>query len=93
MADQDKGKFKAIFSFLEYFVYAVVILIALESSGVEVGVLLAGSAVLLAGVGLGLQILFQDIISRVFILLNKTVTVSDVVEVDNKVANEQDSIK
>lgn len=58
MADQDKGKFKAIFSFLEYFVYAVVILIALESSGVEVGVLLAGSAVLLAGVGLGLQILF-----------------------------------
>ncbi len=83
--DEDKGKFKAIFSFLKYFVYIIVIIIALESSGIEVGVLLAGSAALLVGIGLGLQTLFQDIISGIFILLDKTLTVNDIVEVDGKV--------
>lgn len=83
--EEDQNKFKAIFSFLKYFVYTIVIIIALESSGVEVGVLLAGSAALLVGIGLGLQTLFQDIISGVFILIDKTLTVNDIVEVDNKV--------
>lgn len=83
--EEDKGKFKAIFTFLRYFVYIIVIIIGLESSGVEVGVLLAGSAALLVGVGLGLQTLFQDIISGVFILMDKTLTVNDIVEVDGKV--------
>lgn len=83
--NEDQGKFTAIFSFLKYFVYIIVIIIGLESSGVEVGVLLAGSAALLVGIGLGLQTLFQDIISGIFILLDKTLTVNDIVEVDDKV--------
>lgn len=83
--EEDKGKFKAIFSFLKYFVYILVIIIALESSGIDVSVLLAGSAALLVGIGLGLQTLFQDIISGIFILLDKTLTVNDIVEVDDKV--------
>ena len=83
--EEDKGKFKAIFSFLKYFVYIIVIIIGLESSGIQVGVLLAGSAALLVGIGLGLQTLFQDIISGIFILLDKTLTVNDIVEVDGKV--------
>jgi small-conductance mechanosensitive channel len=60
--EEDKGKFKAIFSFLKYFIYIIVIITALESSGIHVGVLLAGSAALLVGIGLGLQTLYQDII-------------------------------
>lgn len=83
--EEDKGKFKAIFSFLQYFVYLIVLIIALESSGIQVSVLLAGSAALLVGIGLGLQTLFQDIISGIFILLDKTLTVNDVIEVDGKV--------
>ncbi|WP_159951312.1 mechanosensitive ion channel family protein [Polaribacter septentrionalilitoris] len=83
--EEDKGKFKAIFTFLQYFVYVTVLIIALESSGIDVSVLLAGSAALLVGIGLGLQTLFQDIISGIFILLDKTLTVNDIVEVDGKV--------
>ncbi len=83
--EEDKGKFKAIFSFLQYFVYLIVLIISLESSGIQVGVLLAGSAALLVGIGLGLQTLFQDIISGIFILLDKTLTVNDIIEVDGKV--------
>jgi small-conductance mechanosensitive channel len=83
--DIDRGKFKSIFSFLKYFIYILVIIIALESSGVEVSVLLAGSAALLVGLGLGLQTLFQDIISGIFILLDKTLHVNDIIEMEGKV--------
>ncbi len=83
--EEDIGKFKAIFTFLQYFIYVTVLIIALESSGVDVSVLLAGSAALLVCIGLGLQTLFQDIISGIFILLDKTLTVNDIVEVDGKV--------
>ena len=83
--EEDIWKFKAIFTFLQYFIYVTVLIIALESSGVDVSVLLAGSAALLVGIGLGLQTLFQDIISGIFILLDKTLTVNDIVEVDGKV--------
>ncbi|MFY0604702.1 MAG: mechanosensitive ion channel [Flavobacteriaceae bacterium] len=83
--DVDKGKFKSIFSFLKYFIYTLVIIVALESSGVKLSVILAGSAALLVGLGLGLQTLFQDIISGIFILIDKSLRVNDIVEVDGKI--------
>ncbi len=85
LEEEDRGKFKSIFSFLKYFIYLLVIIIALESSGIEVSVLLAGSAALLVGLGLGLQTLFQDIISGIFILLDKTLHVNDIIEIEGKV--------
>ncbi|NOR27761.1 MAG: mechanosensitive ion channel [Lutibacter sp.] len=85
LEEEDKGKFKSIFSFLKYFIYLLVIIIALESSGIQVSVLLAGSAALLVGLGLGLQTLFQDIISGIFILLDKTLHVNDIIEIEGKV--------
>lgn len=83
--EADKGKFKTVFTFTRYFIYVLVIIVALESSGVEVSVLLAGSAALLVGLGLGLQTLFQDIISGIFILLDKSLHVNDIVEVEGKI--------
>jgi len=83
--EEDKGKFKSVFSFLKYFIYVLVLILALESSGVKVGVLLAGSAALLVGIGLGLQTLFQDIISGIFMLLDKSLHVNDIIEIDGKV--------
>lgn len=83
--EQDKDKFTGIFSFLQYFIYVIVIIIGLESSGVEVSVLLAGSAALLVGLGLGLQTLFQDIISGIFMLIDKTLSVNDIVEIEGKI--------
>jgi len=85
LEEQDKDKFKALFSFLKYFIYVLVIIIALDSLGIKISVLLAGSAALLVGIGLGLQTLFQDIISGIFMLLDKTVHINDVIEVDGKI--------
>lgn len=83
--EEDKGKFKAVFSFIKYFVYTIVLVIALESSGVNVSVLLAGSAALLVGIGLGLQTLFQDIMSGIFILMDKSLHVNDIIEIEGKI--------
>ena len=85
LEEEDRDKFKTVFSFLKYFIYIIVIIIALESLGVEVSVLLAGSAALLVGLGLGLQTLFQDVISGIFILLDKTLHINDIIEIDGKV--------
>ena len=85
LQENDKDKFRAVYSFIKYFVYVIVLVIALESSGVKVGVLLAGSAALLVGIGLGLQTLFQDIMSGIFILLDKSLHVNDIIELEGKV--------
>ena len=80
-----RGKFKPIFSFFNYTVYTVVILLALQNAGVNLTALLAASAALLVGVGFALQTFFQDIISGIFILIDQTVHVGDIIELNEKV--------
>ena len=85
LEEQDINKFKVLFTFLKYFVYILVTIVALDSLGIKISVLLAGSAALLVGVGLGLQTLFQDIVSGIFMLLDKTIHIDDIIEVDGKI--------
>ncbi len=80
-----KGKFKPIFSFFNYSLYTVVVLLMLQNAGVNLNALLAASAALLVGVGFALQTFFQDIISGIFILVDQTVHVGDIIELDGKV--------
>ncbi|TWO32657.1 mechanosensitive ion channel [Seonamhaeicola sediminis] len=81
----DKAKFVTVFSFSKWFIYVIVLLIAFSTIGVNINAVLAASAGLLIGVGLALQTLFQDIISGVFILLDQTVHVGDIIELEGKV--------
>ena len=80
-----KVKFKSIFKFINYFIYVVVILIALDNIGVNVTAIFAASAALLVGVGLALQTFIQDIISGIFIIADQAVHVGDIIEVDGQV--------
>lgn len=66
MPENDKVKFVSVFSYIRWVVFLAIFLIAMDASGVNVTALFAASAVLLIGVGLALQTLFQDIISGVF---------------------------
>ncbi|MGB1430881.1 MAG: mechanosensitive ion channel protein MscS, partial [Flavobacteriaceae bacterium] len=70
-----KGKFKPIFGFLNYSIYTIIILLALQNMGVELTAIFAASAALLVGIGFALQTFFQDIISGVFILIDQSVHV------------------
>ncbi|MCH4821629.1 mechanosensitive ion channel [Gramella lutea] len=86
LMDEDKMKFISVFKFIKYFVYLTVILITLSSTGVDVTILLTASAALFVGLGLALQELFQDVIGGIFIILDKSLLVGDVIEMDGRVA-------
>jgi small-conductance mechanosensitive channel len=85
LAKDTRIKFKSIFSFINYFIYIVVILIVLQNIGVDVTAIFAASAALLVGVGLALQTFIQDIISGIFILIDKSVLVGDIIQVDGQI--------
>ena len=82
---QDKAKFVSIFSYGKWFLYVVIFLTTLHNMGVNVNAIFAASAALLVGIGLALQTLFQDIISGVFILVDQSVHVGDIIELEGKV--------
>lgn len=85
LPENDKSKFNVVYGYFRWLVYLVILLITLHSVGVNVTAVFAASAALLIGIGLALQTLFQDIISGVFILVDQTVHVGDIIEIEGKV--------
>jgi len=77
-----KARQYAIYQIVKYIVIIIALIISLTILGVKVSVMLAGSAALLVGVGLGLQNLFNDFVSGIIILIDATIKVNDVIEVD-----------
>lgn len=86
----DEGNKYSIFQIIKYVVWVVSIALVLEAIGVNVTILLAGSAALLVGVGLGLQQTFNDIISGIILLSERSIMVDDVLEIDGDVVRIQD---
>ncbi|MET1260084.1 mechanosensitive ion channel domain-containing protein [Flagellimonas sp. DF-77] len=82
---EDRQKFFSIFKFIKYVVYLIVILATMSAAGINVTVILTASAALFVGLGLALQELFQDIIAGILIMIDKSLSVGDIVEVDGKV--------
>jgi small-conductance mechanosensitive channel len=74
-----------VFSFAKFFIYLVVVLVSLQNMGAQLTAILTASAALLVGIGLALQTFFQDIISGIFILVDQSVHVGDIIEIDGKV--------
>jgi len=85
LPEDDKGKFNVVYGYFRWLIYLIILLITLHSVGVNVTAVFAASAALLIGVGLALQTLFQDIISGVFILIDQSVHVGDIIEIEGKV--------
>ncbi len=82
---EDKNKFESIFGFLKYLFYILVVVTILHASGVNLTVVLTASAALFVGLGFALQYLFQDIISGILIILDQSLHVGDIIEVEDKV--------
>lgn len=85
MDEDTQYKFRSIFTFFNYFVYLIVILITFDNIGVNVTAIFAASAALLVGVGLALQTFIQDIISGIFIIADKAVHVGDIIDIDGQI--------
>lgn len=86
MQEPDKLKFISFFKFIQYITYIIVGFAVLSASGINVTPFLAASAALLVGLGLALQELFQDVIGGIFIFIDKSLLVGDIVEIDGRVS-------
>ncbi len=78
----DQGKAYAITQILTYLIWTFAVVYLLDYVGVQITPLLLGSTALFVGLGLGLQDTFKDFVSGFIILMERTVTVGDIVEVD-----------
>jgi small-conductance mechanosensitive channel len=78
----DKGSAFALFQIIKYLIWIIAITLMLETLGIKVTILLAGSAALLVGVGLGLQQTFNDMLSGIILLFEHSVKVGDILEID-----------
>lgn len=81
----DTGRKHALTQLASYLLWTIAVVLILDSIGVKITLLLAGSAALLVGLGFGLQQIFQDLVSGIFILIEGTIRVDDVIEIDGLV--------
>lgn len=84
--DIEVGKLYTIRKLVSYVLYTFWAILSLAQMGIDITLFLAGSAALLVGVGLGLQYIFNDIVSGFVILFEGIIRVHDVIEVDGLVA-------
>lgn len=82
----DRGRKYALTKVTGYVIWTLAIILMLQTAGIKITLLLAGSAALLVGIGLGLQQTFHDFISGFILLLDRTIEMNDVIEVDGLVA-------
>jgi len=77
----DRGTSLAIFQLIKYMLWVLAIAFTLDTIGIKITFLLASSAALMVGLGLGLQKIFQDFVSGISLLIEGTLKVNDVVEI------------
>lgn len=77
----EKGKTKNVYQIVRYFIYLTAIAIFVQSLGINITILVASLSALLLGLGLGLQHLFNDFISGLILLFDRSIKIGDVVEI------------
>lgn len=85
----DSGTTYALYQIIKYIIWVISIGIILEAIGIKLTILLAGSAALLVGIGLGLQQTFNDIISGIILLSERSIKIGDVLDIDGDVVKIQ----
>lgn len=81
----DVGRSYTILTLVKYLIYVVVFLTIINIIGIRLNYLLAGSAALLVGIGIGLQKTFNDFFSGIILLVDGTLEVGDILLIDNKI--------
>jgi small-conductance mechanosensitive channel len=71
-----------LYLLMKYFLWVIAIGLVLETMGIKLTLLIASSAALMVGLGLGLQQTFNDMVSGVILLMERSVNIGDVMEVE-----------
>ncbi|MDI1317147.1 mechanosensitive ion channel domain-containing protein [Flavobacterium sp.] len=86
----DEPKKFSIYTLTKYVIIIFAFIYGLRVVGFDVSVLLAGSAALLVGFGLGMQNLFSDYISGLIILIDSSIKVGDILDIDGLICQVQE---
>ena len=81
----DAGSSNSIFQIIRYILWIISIGIMLQIIGVKVTILIAGSAALLVGLGLGIQQIFNDFASGLILLFERNLKVNDIVQLEDDI--------
>lgn len=81
----DVGKKYSLNNLIKYIIYIIATSLVFNTLGIDLKLILAGSAALLVGVGLGLQNLFSDFVSGIILLIDSSVKVGDIININNMV--------
>lgn len=81
----EEGKKYSLYSLFKYIIIGFAVANGLQIVGLDISVILAGSAALLVGLGIGLQTLFKDFVSGIILLIDASIKVGDVIVVNDLV--------
>ncbi|MCB9354782.1 MAG: mechanosensitive ion channel [Lewinellaceae bacterium] len=81
----DEGRQHSFRLLFEYLIWTISIITILTLLGIKLTLVLASSAALLVGLGLGLQQGFSDMLSGIILLFEGTIEKGDIIEVDGVV--------
>lgn len=81
----DQKNISGLFQIVKYIIWVISFALMLNAFNIHLTVLLAGSAALLVGIGMGLQQTFNDFISGIILLIEGSTKVGDVLEIDGEV--------
>ncbi len=81
----EQGNLFALFQIIKYVIWIIAILLIMEALGIKLNVILAGSAALLVGIGLGLQNTFNNFVSGIILLFEGSIKVGHILEIDGDV--------
>ena len=80
-----EGRWWAYYQISKYILWVIAISLILETIGIKITILIASSAALFVGIGLGMQQIFNDLVSRLILLFEGTVSVNDILDLDGEV--------
>jgi len=86
----DEPRKFSIYTLTKYVIIIFSFIYGLRVVGFDVSVLLAGSAALLVGFGLGMQNLFSDYISGLIILIDSSIKVGDILDINGLICQVQE---
>ena len=88
----DLNRRKNVFKVFSYIIWVIAVLVILNLANIRLTLFLGAGAALLVGIGFGLQQIFADLISGLFLLFEDNLREDDVVELNNETIGRVTSI-
>lgn len=88
----EQGKGQSVFQIVKYFIWVIAITLFIDSLGFSVTLVIASLSALLVGLGLGIQHFFNDIVSGIVILFDRSIKIGDIVEIQGEMVGKIEEI-